>query len=332
MLSARRFRLALLAALALVGLLLGWIATNFGGLQATLWAVDGANLLAPLLAAIVCLTRGLREQGRSAVGWQALGFGCLAWALGESYIAYHELWVERGLPIPERTIPFPSIADAGFLAFIPLAIVGVLLIPKGIFRSTLRIDAALDAAVIGLAVLSIVWWLGLDAITLASDLSLFESVLLLAYPWGDVLLVSAALAIWTYIGAEERASVAFVVVGVLLFAIADIGYAVLIPAHYPGIHWVTALWPAGFLATALGAARPPLDPGRLASGSLPNRFLLPLFCGTAGAILVMRAVQDNLDSVHAAMGLLLATGLVVRAVRRSAERRRVRRLRDANET
>ena len=66
-------------------------------------------MVVAFLAAIACTQRGLRLSGSLRKSWVLLGASCGAWALGQT------IWTiyETGLG---REVPFPSWADAGYLA------------------------------------------------------------------------------------------------------------------------------------------------------------------------------------------------------------------------
>src|SRR5207253_3182968 len=66
---------------------------------------------------------------------------------------------QAGVPVADRTILVPGPADAGFLAFFPLAIVGILRLPQG--RFTGRWRTTLDGLLIVASVLFVAWAYGL---------------------------------------------------------------------------------------------------------------------------------------------------------------------------
>jgi hypothetical protein len=85
--------------------------------------------------------------------------------------------------------PFPSVADVGFLAAVPLAIAGLLSFwtaPRGTAE---RWHLWLDGMNIVLALTFTGWALGLQQVWLSGG-SLAERVIGLAYPVGDILIAT----------------------------------------------------------------------------------------------------------------------------------------------
>ena len=116
-------RLAAFGVLALLGALLAFYAIvvvgelEGEGLQAFAgrWVYDAIVLG----AAAIVLWRALSMPAERGA-WLALGVGMLLWALGQTYYSAVLYYAEPA--------PFPSPADAGFLAFYPAAFVAVALL------------------------------------------------------------------------------------------------------------------------------------------------------------------------------------------------------------
>jgi diguanylate cyclase (GGDEF)-like protein len=147
---------------------------------------------------------------------------------------------------------YPSVADYGWLAFYPFMYAGMVLLIRGRTRGaggTLWLDgliASVAAAALGAAVLVEVV---LSTTENSAPLSIVATNL--AYPLGDVLLLSAVFGVfsltgwrpgklWILIGAGVLATT--IADGIYLFEIADGTYVV-------GT-WIEALWPASMLLIA----------------------------------------------------------------------------------
>ncbi|MHB1260890.1 MAG: hypothetical protein ACYC2H_04160 [Thermoplasmatota archaeon] len=305
-----------------VGLLVLWVEAELGGPELTLAAVDGANLVAAMGAAIACFIRARQETGRQQRGWRFLGAASMAWGLGVTYVAVYDLWLQRGVPFAERAIPFPSLADAGYLAFVPLALAGVILIPRGAQRTQIRIETFLDGLLVSMALLALAWILLLRDLT-ASDLgSPLQTFLLLAYPWGDVLLAATAVCAWEFVPARERDNLLLVVVGLAFLALADLGFLVLVQQQAVGISAINVLWPAGFVALALGAMRPSPDlvPGQPQPDR--ERGLVPLAAAAGFLGIGLASANGSLDATLAAIGTVLAGAVAARLGLGWADRQR----------
>src|SRR3954463_2710757 len=103
------------------------------------------QVLAPAVAAATLGRRARRSTGRMRWTWAALGLGCGCWAVGQAWWAREET--------AGAGMPFPSLADLGFVAFPVLAATALLLHPtdggaRGLWRRTS--DAVMTTAAVGL--------------------------------------------------------------------------------------------------------------------------------------------------------------------------------------
>jgi diguanylate cyclase (GGDEF)-like protein len=208
-----------------------------------------AQFVAPAAAAATLALRARKSGGRLRATWAALAVACGCWAAGQAYWAQQEI---RG-----AGIPFPSVADAGYLAFPLLAAAGLLLYPsdggaRGRWRSTS--DAVMTSAAVGL----VSWETALGAI---ADRSSRDDpltwVLFLAYPVLDVVLI--VLAVLTAARTRyPRLPLVLVCAGLVALSVSDSAFAYLqATMSYRGGS-ADLGWVAGFLLLALaGLARTP---------------------------------------------------------------------------
>ena len=117
------FLLALGAAIAVAALDLAWTYWQFGGERATQYWSDLIAIPVPAATAIVCWVAARRREGRARRAWLFLGAAAMSWAIGEAIWSYYELALGRD-------VPFPGLADVGFLGLIPLAVAGLLAFPS----------------------------------------------------------------------------------------------------------------------------------------------------------------------------------------------------------
>ncbi|HEV7932351.1 MAG TPA: GGDEF domain-containing protein [Actinomadura sp.] len=148
--------------------------------------------------------------------------------------------------------PFPSVADAFYLASFPLMAFGLALMvrsrePRGDH------GAALDTAIIvtGTAVLVSVFVIAPTITETTQDL--FSRAVSTAYPVGDLVLLAVLARLWTTSGLVLRAY-RFLGIGLLFFFAGDIGYDVifLTTGHAPDGPWfdLSYLLAYAFLAAA----------------------------------------------------------------------------------
>ncbi len=229
------------------------------------WLYNGLILLA-LAACVLRTVRVRAERG----AWLALTIGVASWAVAELLFDF----AYNGSP------PYPSVADGFYLGFYPACYVALLLLVRARlseFGHALWLDgamAAIASSALGAAVL-------FEVVLRSTDGSTGVIVTNLAYPLGDILLISAVIGVlvltgwqldrtWGLIGAGLAATA--VADGIFLFQTATDSYA-------EGTI-LDALWPASMLLLAAAAWQAP----RRANVELDGRPLLatPLVCGLIG--------------------------------------------------
>ncbi len=207
-----------------------------------------AQLVAPAAAAGSLLRRARRADGRLRATWTAFGVACASWAAGQAWWAAQEM--------TGAGIPFPSVADVGFVAFAVLAAVGLLLHPAdggGRDRWRRTSDALMCTAAVGL----VSWQFVLGPVVARqTDTPYLEWLLFLTYPALDVALI--VLCLLTAARARmRRPDLLLVCAGLLALSVSDAAFAYLqATMRYAGFS-ADLGWVVGFLLLALaGAARP----------------------------------------------------------------------------
>src|SRR4051794_399554 len=160
-----------------------WLSLGGPGLDV---AINGIAYDAVVVCAgLGCLLRASRG-GPERAAWVAIGASILAWAAGE---IWWTLYIEGN---PDA--PYPSPADIGYLAFYPLAILGLYLLVRartGELDRRLWMDgliAALGTGALGAALL-------VEFVADHTSGSTAEVLTTMAYPFGDVVLVSLIVGI-----------------------------------------------------------------------------------------------------------------------------------------
>ena len=146
---------------------------------------------------------------------------------------------------------FPSPADVGWIAFYPLAYVAIVLLVQRRARSfagTLWLDgltAAVTAAALGSAVL-------VEVVLRTLEGSQAAIATNLAYPLGDVLLLSAVFGVFSLAGWRLDRRWLILGLGILATAVADGVYLFQVETYQSG-GLVDVLWPASSLLIAFAA-------------------------------------------------------------------------------
>ncbi len=235
-----------------------WIVVGLDGARVTDGVDDIGELVAALCAAVVCGVAARRVPvGRT--GWACLAASSLAWAIGEVLWTYYDL-------VKGVQVPFPSLADVGFLAAIPLACAGLLLFPSSHRRTAHRVRDLLDGCIIATSLLFASWATILGPLYRSHQGGLLKQAVSLAYPMSDVVMVSLVVILITGAGRRGWVSLGLVMSGIVAFAVADSSFSYLTEVNNYGSG--TALdtgWVAGYLLIALGALWAVTSPSRAAA-------------------------------------------------------------------
>jgi diguanylate cyclase (GGDEF)-like protein len=168
--------------------------------------------------------------------------GTGAWAAGQTVWSYYEV-------VLGRAVPFPSLADVGFLAF-PLAAATGLVIWLGTQGDQLaaRGRDLMDGAIIALSLLVLSWVTTLGTVVAEGADGWLPLVLSLAYPVGDLILATLVLIALARGQRRERATLAVLALGLGGLAISDSAYVYLTSAGaYSSADLVSSGWVFGFL-------------------------------------------------------------------------------------
>ncbi|MFI7585564.1 putative bifunctional diguanylate cyclase/phosphodiesterase [Spongisporangium articulatum] len=135
--------------------------------------------------ALGCAWGAWFSRGRHRVALAFLAAAAASWACGQAVWSLYEV-------VLNRASPFPSMADVGYLLFLPLAVVGVWLLPSPA-PLHLRRRQMLDAAMVAVAVTLLSSSTTLGAVIHAGADSPLAFGISIAYPIGDILLISATV-------------------------------------------------------------------------------------------------------------------------------------------
>lgn len=219
--------------------------------------------LIPLLGGIGGLINARKWGGmRSSLGkaLSLLSMGLLTWGLGQMAWSYYVLFANT-------EIPFPSIADIGYFFALPFWVVGI----TGLSRATgathgaqhskvkQRLTFILPATVAAVSYYLLVV-VARDGTLIPTDSGILQVFLSIAYPLGDVLILSLALLIVGlsagYLGGRYRSAIYTLLAGfaVMYFADFTFAYTTTQETYYNG-HWVDLLFPTALALMAYGLNR-----------------------------------------------------------------------------
>jgi len=208
---------ASLTALAALALTI-WLGFRIGGDAATTAVSDIGQAIPALAAAGTCGWAARGFAGRMRWAWALLAVSAASWGVGEVIWSIYAV----GLQV---TVPFPSAADIGFLLAMPLAVAAVLSFPSAPSRNTTRGRALLDGAMIALSLLFVSWALGLGALYHASAASLLAQWFGLAYPIGDIVILTVLLLALRRTKRAQRSRLLLILGGLAANAFSDSAFA-----------------------------------------------------------------------------------------------------------
>jgi two-component system, cell cycle response regulator len=200
------------------------------------WVYDGLMVFACVIAGSHAY---LVQQDRGA--WTVITLALTSWTFGEVYWAIVK---------PDE---YPSPSDAGYIGFYVLLYAGIVLLLRSRARSiggVLWLDgatAALAAASLGAAVL-------VELVLGSTEGSTSTVVTNLAYPLGDVLLLSAVFGVFSLTGWRPGERWLLLGLGALATTIADAVYLFQSAnGTYVEGTWIDILWPTSMLLVASAA-------------------------------------------------------------------------------
>jgi diguanylate cyclase (GGDEF)-like protein/PAS domain S-box-containing protein len=257
--AQRRF-LAECAAMAVVALL--WLVSlvwGLGGDRATQAISNFGLIVASIAAGLTCLRTARfcsRQQERM---WKLMGASALCWGLGQSAWTWYET-------VLGREVPFPSLADVGYLAAPPLAAAALISLPFAAQSLVGRLRQILDGLMIAASLLLASWVLVLRPLFRSGGDDLLSQVISLAYPIGDVVVGTIVLFVLARarMGRGTRETpLPLLGGGLVAIAVADSGFVYLTASgSYSSGALIDAGWFLGYLLVLLAARKPEADPVR----------------------------------------------------------------------
>ncbi len=213
----------------------------------TLPVDDMAEMVAPFLAAAACVVGARRHTGRARVGWYLVGASAATWGAGQAWWSWLELVVHQDNP-------FPSLADLGYLGSLPLLFAGLFTMPVWPSGSVAKVRAITDGLLIAGGLLLISWYTVLSALVASpADTALAQGISL-AYPIGDVIVVTVLAIMWSRALTEARGTILLLIGGLGSLAVADSTFAYLqAQATFGSGNVVDIGWVAGYLMVGLAA-------------------------------------------------------------------------------
>jgi len=253
----RLYRVAAGSSIALVAFFLLWVHGGLGGPLAQAFD-DLAIAAAALAAGLACLHSANRGQygfGRAWTiamrrAWRLLGAAALSWGIGQLIWSLLDLTGGTGAS-------FPSPADAFFLAAIPLVAAGVLAWPTAPVRALAQARTLLDGLLIASSLLFASWALVLGPTYHAGGDALLPRAIGLAYPIGDLVLLTIAFSVLVRTRGRAIIQPALITLAIVSLGVADSAFAYLVgKGTYATGAWLDLGWLVAWLFLGVAALRP----------------------------------------------------------------------------
>jgi hypothetical protein len=255
-------------------------------------------------AAVICLARVLYEP-RGRAPWLWIGAGLACWAFGTV------LWdvVYSGSADP----PYPSIADAFWLAWYPITVIGLVLLVRERVRR-FELHRWMDGVAVVLVVLTPAVALIVQPVADRSPDSGLATIVDFTYPILDVLLVGGLLGVCGLLAWRPGRIWTFLVVGCGLIALADGIFSVqqargfLVEGDYEFLWSVGAL----LIAAAAWASRP--DDGEVHEVYGWRAIVLPVAAQLCAAGIQIYALFHEIGSSERLVTLIVLVVATVQIV------------------
>jgi diguanylate cyclase (GGDEF)-like protein len=311
--SLRRFGATAGVAAVLLGLFLVWMASHPGAHRSTADIDVVVKLAVATVAAASCVVFGRRAARQVRPAWMWLGAFAIVWAVGAAVLTWYD-FAKSG------AVPFPSAADAGFLAALPLAAIGVLLFSSAPGPGVSRTRMLLDGSIVAGSLLIVSWTTALGTVYHSGSGSVFSQAIGLSYPIGDVIVATVGISVLAQGRSRQRVPPVLVVGGLLCLTVADSSLAYL--SHLASFRYdalVDAGRVAGFMLIALAPLWPPdrtTTQRDEVEGPSPWQVALPyLFLAIAIFAAALKGTQSrHLDLFDVVAGLCVIAAVLTRLV------------------
>lgn len=280
------------------------LTTGLFGRTVSSWVSNLGLVAVSMWAAISCGRAARRASGPQRWGWALIAIGVGGWGFGNAVWSWYEL--ARGVEVP-----FPSLADVGYLMFPVGGITGLVVFARGA-GIPLGVQQVIDGTLL-LAALILVSWFRVFGAVVDTYEGAFTTSIALAYPVTDVLMITMVALLVRRYPLEWRA-LAILGAGFAAFAAADSEFAWEVAAgtyatgSVVDVGWFLGVTLIGLAPFALVApAGPPHRPllETRGPGILPAAFL--------GAALAYHSLADALG-YRARGGVELWASMIVLAV------------------
>jgi len=290
------WRIVLVAGLAAVA---GYFALPGAGAKNAGYSVIG-------VASVVCVAVGIaRRRPAERLGWIAIAAGNLCFVLGDAVYDGYQY-------VLHRPTPFPSIADAFYLAGYPWLLLGIARVTRGRAAHGRTRESLADAAIVAIGALAISWHFLMGAYATGTSVGSFGKLVNLAYPVLDLAVLFIVVEGLVF-GTARRPVHRLLAAAMVAMIVSDFLYDVMVlHGSYAVGSPIDAGWLVSYVLVGVAALHPSMALQAVAAppDAMRTRRRLPLVAVaglTAPAILLSGALLG----VHGDVGPLAAISIVV---------------------
>ena len=258
------------------------------------WVYDAVVLGAAL---IVLARAAVLDAERKA--WLALGIGLLLWALGQTYYSVVLYYASPA--------PFPSPADALFLAFYPASYLALVFLLRA---RVAHLDPLswVDGLIGALAVAGVAAALIFPPVLEALEGSALGVAVSLAYPCFDLVLLGMLSGAFAASKWRTQGTWLLIAGALLLFGASDVVYLSVGGQSTTALNVASIGWPLAFLLLAAASWLPSADAGATVARVERRRIAVPIAMGLVGVGLLAAGsfVSIGVAAVVCGVACLLA--------------------------
>ncbi len=202
------------------------------------------------LASVGCVALGIRTwRPADLAGWLALAAGNLSFVLGDGVYGVYQFFLHR-------PTPFPSIADAFYLAGYPFLIVGVTRLTRDPTERGRSRESFADAAIVAIGALALSWHFLMGPYATDPSAGTFAKLVNLAYPALDLGVLFIVLQGLLF-GVARREVHRLIAAAMIAMVVSDFAYDVLaLHGSYAAGNPVDAGWLANYVLVGAAALHP----------------------------------------------------------------------------
>src|SRR5579859_2020628 len=246
------------------------------------------QVAAALAAAASCLLLARASTGKLRLAWALIGASPLiTFCVGAGTLAFYQLTTGR-------PVPFPSPADALYLAGEAVLIAGLLSFPSSPTGASSRSRVTIDGLVIAISLLYIAWGFGLGALYTNDHIPFLTGAVGLAYPVADMVMVTVLLLVLRRVPSTEYGRMGLLLAGLVAKLVGDCAYAVISAGTGLQVagHWIDFAWICAYAFIALAARWPVVHSTRSVEDGPTSlwQMLLP-WLGMVGVVLSSLALS-----------------------------------------